>query len=288
MRYAQRSHDRPKPPSISNNSHKKQLAESSTNRVRNTRTMKQNLAVFLAVTVALVGLPSFAQATEDCPLVPKDETCYDQWQQCYKITAEELTNPYGGCCDGLYCTGSSIWYASCQPIPSGYVMPPNPLGDITEYITEDCAGSEYDTCPEAMNLGSELSASTDYQGEFPTLEDPVDLANPYRDDSIAFLIKGTYTSQQAAEIEGKIVVLGDFIVKPDGVNSLVHAGVGSGVVPNDGQIVMTGKYKSLDAQIHLKVSSASHILFTTHHSRGRRHLREKWRHNCVDQHTSRR
>ena len=33
----------------------------------------------------------------------------------------------------------------------------------------------------------------------------------------------------------------DFTVKPDGVNSLVHAGVGSGVVPNDNQVVMTGK-----------------------------------------------
>jgi hypothetical protein len=84
-----------------------------------------------------------------------------------------------------------------------------------------------------------LSASTDDQEDFPTLGDSV---NPTgRDDSIAFFVKGTYTSVVGAEIEGKIVVLGDFIVEPNGVNSLVHAGVGSGIVPNDDQVVMTGE-----------------------------------------------
>ena len=85
-----------------------------------------------------------------------------------------------------------------------------------------------------------MSASNDFQGDFPTLDDAVNLTNPPRDDSIAFFVKGTYTSHTAAEIEGKIVVLGDFVVKSGGVNSLVQAGVGSGVVPNDDQIIMTG------------------------------------------------
>jgi hypothetical protein len=121
-------------------------------------------------------------------------------------------------------------------------MPPNPLGDVIAYTPLEGAGSEHDSCPEAMNLGPMLSASTDYQEDFPTLGDSVNLANPIgRDDSVAFFVKGTYTSVVAAEIEGKIVVLGDFIVEKDGVNSLVHAGVGSGIVPNDDQVVMTGE-----------------------------------------------
>ncbi len=33
-----------------------------------------------------------------------------------------------------------------------------------------------------------------------------------RDDVISFFVKGTYTSEWASEIEGKIVVLEDFIV----------------------------------------------------------------------------
>jgi hypothetical protein len=122
-------------------------------------------------------------------------------------------------------------------------MPPNPLGDVISYTPLDGAGSEHDSCPEAMNLGPMLSASTDYQEDFPTLEDSVNLLNPIgRDDSIAFFVKGTYTSVVAAEIEGKIVVLGDFVVEPNGVHSLVDAGVGSGIVPNDDQIVVTGKW----------------------------------------------
>jgi hypothetical protein len=175
-------------------------------------------------------------------LIVQDDTCLADWTRCYKITSEELTNPYAGCCEGSYCQGANHWWAQCKPIPGGYTMPPNPLGDVIVYTPLEGAGSEYDSCPEAMNLGPMLSASTDYQEDFPTLGDSVNLANPIgRDDSIAFFVKGTYTSVIGAEIEGKIVVLGDFIVEPNGVNSLVHAGVGSGIVPNDDQVVMTGE-----------------------------------------------
>jgi choice-of-anchor A domain-containing protein len=90
-----------------------------------------------------------------------------------------------------------------------------------------------------MNLGPLLSASTDFDGEFPLLGEYQDLKNPFgRDDSIGFFVKGNYISEQASEIEGKIVVLGNFTVEPNGVNSLVHAGVGSNIFPNDNQVVM--------------------------------------------------
>jgi hypothetical protein len=182
-------------------------------------------------------------------------TCIPDFTQCYKITADELINAYAGCCEGSYCEGGDVWGAECKPIAAGYIMPPDPLGDDFTYIPLEGAGSEYDSCPEAMNLGPMLSASRDYQEDFPTLADSVNLVNPVgRDDSIAFFVKGTYTSFVAAEIEGKIVVLGDFIVEPNGVNSLVHAGVGSGIVPNDDQVIMTGECKFCNPFVHYTIS----------------------------------
>jgi hypothetical protein len=192
-----------------------------------------------------LALP-FALGKEDSTpfILRRLDTCVADWVRCYKITREELTNPFSECCEGSYCTGAGpeAWWAQCKPIPGGYIMPPNPRGDNFTYIPLDGAGSEYDSCPEAKNFGPMLSDSTDYQEDFPTLAGTVDLENPIgRDDSIAFFVKGTYTSLNAAEIEGKIVVLGDFIVEKQGVNSLVHAGKGSGIVPNDDQVVMTGE-----------------------------------------------
>ena len=200
----------------------------------------RNLLITLSLPFAFGTAPFLRKLTL------QDDTCIPDWTRCYKITSDELTNPYAGCCEGSYCQGASQWWAQCKPIPGSYSMPSNPLGDIGDviaYIPLEGAGSEYDSCPEAMNLGPMLSASTDYQEDFPTLEDnSVDLFNPIgRDDSIAFFVKGTYTSVVAAEIEGKIVVLGDYIVEPNGVNSLVHAGAGSGIVPNDDQVVITGE-----------------------------------------------
>ena len=96
-------------------------------------------------------------------------------------------------------------------------------------------------CPEdTKNLGIELSAADIFQDDFPPVlprgGNPVGF-----DNRISFFVCGSFTSLEGAEIEGKIVVLENFIVKENGVNSLVRVGVGSHIVPEGGQVVMTGK-----------------------------------------------
>ena len=57
-----------------------------------------------------------------------------------------------------------------------------------------------------------------------------------RDDAIALLIGGNFIVRKGSEAEGKIVVLGNFIVNSDSeFNSLVRVGLGSQVYPNDGE-----------------------------------------------------
>jgi len=70
-----------------------------------------------------------------------------------------------------------------------------------------------------------------------------------RDDSVAVLVGGNYRVEKGAEIEGKIVVLGDFTIESNArFWYLVRAGVGSQVVPNNGEpAILVGG--DLDIQI---------------------------------------
>ena len=130
----------------------------------------------------------------------------------------------------------------CKPIPDNFDpgFPHTPGDDDDLYIPTGCGkDEERDCCPKNKNLGDKLSDSAFIDGPYPKIKSNA-AATGY-DDSIAFFVKGTYTSEIAAEVEGKIVVLGDFLIKSGGVNSLVNAGVGSGVVPKGDQVIMTGK-----------------------------------------------
>jgi hypothetical protein len=80
------------------------------------------------------------------------------------------------------------------------------------------------TCAEEGqgNLGTTASAS-DYTGVFPLLADTINVSilNPTgRESQVSLLVGGTYQGPLAAEIEGRIVVLGDFLIGERGVNSL--------------------------------------------------------------------
>ena len=77
------------------------------------------------------------------------------------------------------------------------------------------------SCPSTFrDLGPELSAS-DYTGTFPRLVDAIDVMNPKgRESQVSLLVGGTYDGPLAAEIEGRIVVLGDFWIGENGVSSL--------------------------------------------------------------------
>ena len=79
--------------------------------------------------------------------------------------------------------------------------------------------NEFHSCPK--NLGSALSSSSGYTDPFPLLGDPTDIYNPQgREDEIGFLVGGNYYAPVSSEIEGNIVVLGDFIIGDFGINSL--------------------------------------------------------------------
>ena len=77
------------------------------------------------------------------------------------------------------------------------------------------------TCPVGVdNLGPLLSAS-DYEGAFRVLGSTTDLFSPPgRESQISLLVGGNYNGLMGEEIEGRIVVLGDFIIGPDGVDSI--------------------------------------------------------------------
>jgi hypothetical protein len=77
------------------------------------------------------------------------------------------------------------------------------------------------SCPVGTdNLGPQLSVS-DYQGEFGILGVTNNLLSPVgRESQLSLLVGGSYDGPLAAEIEGRIVVLGDFKIGHRGVNSL--------------------------------------------------------------------
>uniref|UniRef100_A0A7S3P468 VWFD domain-containing protein n=1 Tax=Amphora coffeiformis TaxID=265554 RepID=A0A7S3P468_9STRA len=89
-------------------------------------------------------------------------------------------------------------------------------------------------CEEAQNLGNGLSEGQGYTQEYPQ-SGSVGTPKGF-DDTIAFLVGGNYNSPIAAEIEGKAVVVGDFIIGSQGTNSIGKAGVGSGIVPSFGSV----------------------------------------------------
>ncbi|MEL6605718.1 MAG: choice-of-anchor A family protein, partial [Cyanobacteria bacterium J06614_10] len=88
--------------------------------------------------------------------------------------------------------------------------------------------------PEA-NLGDGLSEATGPNAPetFPGITN-TGIAG--RDDSVAILAGGNYTITSGAEAEGKVIVLGDFTVEAgSGFSDLGRVGVGSNIVPNDGE-----------------------------------------------------
>jgi choice-of-anchor A domain-containing protein len=92
------------------------------------------------------------------------------------------------------------------------------------------------TCPYSANLGDGFSAATDYTEKFPNIRSPVNGMPIGRDDSVAVFVGGNYYGKLGAEIEGKIVTLGDF--RNDDINSFVQVGLGSQIIPNNGEKVI--------------------------------------------------
>jgi len=106
-----------------------------------------------------------------------------------------------------------------------------------------CQDSSSDSCSGVPlctdNLGAKLSAATG-QGTidpYPLIHTAT-LAKGY-DNSAAVLVAGNFVVKKGAEIEGKIVTLGDFKIKSSSnFHSFGKVGVGSQVVPNNGEDVI--------------------------------------------------
>jgi len=105
------------------------------------------------------------------------------------------------------------------------------------------------TCPP--NLGDCFSQGTGpgSVATYPTItatELPLG-----RDDSVSLLVGGNFVGKRGSEIEGKIVTLGDFVLEAaSGFNSLVKAGFGSQIIPNDGEdVVIVGNDLKVDTDI---------------------------------------
>jgi len=154
--------------------------------------------------------------------------CIAELQQCYRTMTGETENRFNTCCkdpDGsetMTCEGGP-WNAFCIRRTVGETLTKlpkfDPKGNDWGLIDVAQAGSPNDSCPDAMNLGPLLSKSTGFNNTFPLLSF-VDLKAKGRESEIALLVGGNYFSALAADIEGNIVVLGDFIVGASGVNSL--------------------------------------------------------------------
>jgi hypothetical protein len=78
------------------------------------------------------------------------------------------------------------------------------------------------------NLGSKLSEGTDLSGGDQSVSPYPKIHNgawQRADDSVSLLVGGNYLGRRGAEIEGKIVCLGDFDIRSGGPADLVEAGV---------------------------------------------------------------
>jgi len=90
-------------------------------------------------------------------------------------------------------------------------------------------------CEAGTNLGITAEGGATHPTPYPQIIPGSMLPGPNgRDNSVVFLVGGDYISANAAEVEGRMVVLGNMEIAPTGANSLVFAGVGSGIVPQDG------------------------------------------------------
>ena len=157
----------------------------------------------------------------------KPPVCITENMQCFRTTEGETQNRFSTCCTEngkvtMTCQGS-LWWSTCVRAPNGdtsNLLPKfDPKGPDAALVNVAQAGTPQNSCPQVANLGPLLSKSS-YPNEFPLLG----TTNPHsptgRESQIGFLVGGNYNAPVAAEIEGNIVVLGDFKIGSQGTNSL--------------------------------------------------------------------
>ena len=103
-------------------------------------------------------------------------------------------------------------------------------------------------CTKLENLGYEFSAATNVNGCYPHITGLNAAAGPFSqsDDHVAMFIGGNFIEQQAAEVEGKVVTLGNLVVQANGAGNFVSVGAGTHIIPtpNTDCIVVGGDLKA--------------------------------------------
>jgi choice-of-anchor A domain-containing protein len=99
-----------------------------------------------------------------------------------------------------------------------------------------------------------------------------------RDDSIAVFAGKDYIGRKAAEVEGKMVVLGDLKVKKNGPGNFVSVGVGTHVIPNPNtECIIVGG--DLEADRDIQVYNQAEWMTCDIIYRGNEKKVEKWKTN---------
>jgi len=139
-----------------------------------------------------------------------------------------------------------------EPVPvSSPTGSPTPGGGVIceDFTPGNNLGFGYSEASHNPSLGSDHYGMAPGEECYPKVTsmgsstDP--LINGY-DDSVAFFVGGSYTSVASGEIEGNIVILGDFSRGQSGPWNLATAGEGTQVIPHQGGncVIVGGDFDS--------------------------------------------
>jgi len=181
--------------------------------------------------------------------------CLTRWSGCGGNT--------NGCCGGRCRPTNSGWMqcladddypkyvppadpaptpAPVSPTPAPVSPTPAPVSPIPAPVPAPVGGQGGECSKLEPNLGSKMSEGTDNEGNNAKSTYPKIHNGQWKraDDSVGLLVGGGFTGNEGAEIEGKIVTLGNFVINEAGPSDLVEAGVGSRIVPNNGDVILVG------------------------------------------------
>jgi len=135
-------------------------------------------------------------------------------------------------------TEPPVEISTVAPIPDPTAAPiPDPTGTPTKannngIVCEDLTQNNNLGYPFSSSMhDTALGATSHWEGCFPDVHSQGTGQSGF-DDAIAVFIGGSYTGTSGAEIEGNMVVLGDFDVQSQGPLNVVSAGLGSQITPH--------------------------------------------------------
>jgi len=136
-------------------------------------------------------------------------------------------------------------------------------------------------CETLVNLGYEFSAASNYNGVcYPAITSLQAGSGPFSqtDDHVAIFVGGDFTERKAAEVEGKVVTLGNLIVESKGSGNFVSVGLGSHVIPStDTDCIIVGG--ALEAYKNIQVYNQASWMKCNIVYKGAAKNKNKWKTN---------